>query len=533
MVFGPVMEPKQGVLPFIVSTSVGKTDQDTRKLIRSHVMRGKNLGKSRPAKERSRAPRYGRDHGPKGEDNSRDKGQPPAALTTTFHSRIPPKVGSDYSLQRFVETIEPSVVAEVMQCKYIHHLELVPACMRSVLQAMVLNNYSTAPTVSAIAKRTLFAVDTLILFDKGDHQFVEPMAYDNLYLHVVVCTTRDYLDMLFRRKDNDSDSSSCYNKAASPQTWPHFAKAISLLRERLALGDDAAKISDATVQSVLGLAVHAHIVGKTEAARFHIEGLRKMVTLRGGIMVFKGRLKLLIEMLRCDVGIALHSGTKPLFFRDPSFEPLLPLPYQSPPPNSSPLLPTIHPSLRPLFTTLSRFSSHVNATSASLKNTTNDNSRLLPKSLLFSTLGSVTYRLLFSAFPSGTLNEAIRLGLLAFCSSVFLQWRGLKRPRHYVRFPDAFRECLVGGTSGVDLLGAEPGVWVWLLMMGAVGVFEDVEWIVPWLRHNMDAVALGRGWERERRWTWEEMKEVLDGFVWIGVAHDEQGRRVFERAMRS
>lgn len=40
---------------FIVSTTLDKTDADTRKLIRSHVMRGKNTGKTRPRKAVKRA----------------------------------------------------------------------------------------------------------------------------------------------------------------------------------------------------------------------------------------------------------------------------------------------------------------------------------------------------------------------------------------------------------------------------------------------------------------------------------------------
>ncbi|KAJ8098755.1 hypothetical protein POJ06DRAFT_141415 [Lipomyces tetrasporus] len=135
----------------------------------------------------------------------------------------------------------------------------------------------------------------------------------------MVSTTQTYFDLLLGRQ-------SC---ADSPWASPHLSKALRLLRERLTLGDDEVKVSNITASVVLALAVHAHIMGEREAAEYHMAGLRKIVNLRGGVTTFRDNGKLLIELLRCDVELALHSGSRPLFFHDPSLEPFLPYPGQA------------------------------------------------------------------------------------------------------------------------------------------------------------------------------------------------------------
>lgn len=77
----------------------------------------------------------------------------------------------------------------------------------------------------------------------------------------------------------------------------HFQKGLQLFRERLFGEDDKAKISDSTIGIVLKLATAAPFIGDYQASEQHMEGLRRIVDLRGGLDVFKGKL-LLVEMLR-------------------------------------------------------------------------------------------------------------------------------------------------------------------------------------------------------------------------------------------
>ncbi len=77
----------------------------------------------------------------------------------------------------------------------------------------------------------------------------------------------------------------------------HFQKGVRPLRHRLLGDDDEIKVSDSTMGVVLKLAGVAHFDGDDNSARHHMKGLRKMVDLRGGLDVFKGRI-FLTEMLR-------------------------------------------------------------------------------------------------------------------------------------------------------------------------------------------------------------------------------------------
>jgi hypothetical protein len=98
-------------MPFIVSTGGKKDDPEMRKLIRSHVMLGKNRGKSRPAKRKEPpawevVPAWGASDGP-------------SAMIQVSHSVIPSRVGSDWSFTQFADTIEPSTIADIVMCKLI------------------------------------------------------------------------------------------------------------------------------------------------------------------------------------------------------------------------------------------------------------------------------------------------------------------------------------------------------------------------------------------------------------------------------
>ncbi|KAK7402567.1 hypothetical protein QQX98_011672 [Neonectria punicea] len=84
------------------------------------------------------------------------------------------------------------------------------------------------------------------------------------------------------------------------------------------------KVSDSTIGVVVKLASAAHFNGDYQIAKRHMEGLRKMVDLRGGMDALKGK-QFFVEVLRCDLGIAILDGSKPLFFRQPS-EPVPPYP---------------------------------------------------------------------------------------------------------------------------------------------------------------------------------------------------------------
>lgn len=81
-------------MPFVNSTSIDKADPETRKLIRSHCMLGKNRGKIL---------------------HSRRK--PKREILVEATSAVPNKLGSELSLLQFADSIEPSTLWEVLLCE--------------------------------------------------------------------------------------------------------------------------------------------------------------------------------------------------------------------------------------------------------------------------------------------------------------------------------------------------------------------------------------------------------------------------------
>jgi hypothetical protein len=135
----------------------------------------------------------------------------------------------------------------------------------------------------------LFTLERFIGFNKKDKLWFQFLTFDAAYLHAMVFTTQGYFDLLSGRKTNWT---------AGHGASLHFSKTLRLLRERLLSADEKAKVSTPTMLVILLLAFHAHVMGDYKATKYHIGGLRKIVSLRGGMAAFSGNTKLLIEMLR-------------------------------------------------------------------------------------------------------------------------------------------------------------------------------------------------------------------------------------------
>ena len=87
-------------LRFMVTTDAEKFNPESRKLIRSHVMMGKNLGKTRPPRKRREE---------EGVFESRPVLQPPTT--------IPRKFGSDASTICVADAVKPGTVEVVLHCE--------------------------------------------------------------------------------------------------------------------------------------------------------------------------------------------------------------------------------------------------------------------------------------------------------------------------------------------------------------------------------------------------------------------------------
>lgn len=133
----------------------------------------------------------------------------------------------------------------------------------------------------------------VIGFQADDKEFLYPISRDAAGLHITAFAVEGFIDRIIRRQEN----------IINPAAMLHFQKALKIVRERLLGDDDETKLSDSTISVVLKMASAAHFDGDYQASKQHMEGLRKMVDLRGDLDVFKGNglfngNKLPMEILR-------------------------------------------------------------------------------------------------------------------------------------------------------------------------------------------------------------------------------------------
>ncbi|KUI67267.1 hypothetical protein VM1G_02890 [Cytospora mali] len=338
------------------------------------------------------------------------------------------------------------------------------------------------------------------------------MCSDAVYLNAMVFVYHTYINLAAGLELESLPPSSPANK--------YFPKTLRLLRERLADSSDNMKLSDSTVIVVLSLANHAHRLGQYEAARSHLGGLRKLVDLRGGISNFRRNPKLLLEMFRCDIGMALHNGLDTLFFNDPTREQYMPyldklssfIPLECRPDvetcTRSNTLGLTCPELAKAWDMMQTFCSLINYAAES--------KRKIPQETMLNTMAAVMYRLLHMRFPSGSLDEVVRLGLSVFCSHIFLQWSNVGLPLH--NLPLAYKTCLLdfGNSSKISTK-----ILFWLLMVGRMAVFgaDEDTWLKPWLWLSVNECGAG---------SWGEARTIVQHFQWIDFVHDQYGRVIYD-----
>jgi hypothetical protein len=211
---------------------------------------------------------------------------------------------------------------------------------------------------------------------------------------------------------------------------------------------------------------------------------------------------------RADIFVALLNGTEPSFFSTDIHgnQNITHGPYQSP----QLFIPNLDPRISNIWTQLYNF--------CNLTNLAFQSDRKVPFEYFEELLIFSEYHLLHLSF-SGENNsmETIRLAMLAFSVTLFLQAPGTR-----VRFDLLSRDVqqsIVGPTSFHEM---PCEVQLWVLFVAAISAVtdEDDHWIIPLLKSTMRARGIT---------TWNEVKEVIKKFLWIGVLFDNDGERVFEK----
>jgi hypothetical protein len=216
--------------------------------------------------------------------------------------------------------------------------------------------------------------------------------------------------------------------------------------------------------------------------------------------------------------MSLHTGAKPLFFSDYNHVRLsLPYPHELIVKYEAgrvlDKLDNLDEGIAKAWQVMTRFCSLINLAAEA--------EGRIPWELLLNTMASIMYRLLYMSFEVSSINEAIRLGLLALSSHIFLQWKLMTVT--YVHLSDSYRNCLERLRSRCC---APFGLSTWLLMIGAVSIFKpsDESWLRPLFQANIETSGIK---------SWREMRNVLESFLWIPLVHENSGREFFDSVVGS
>lgn len=134
---------------------------------------------------------------------------------------------------------------------------------------------------------------------------------------------------------------------------------------------------------------------------------------------------------------------------------------------------------------------------------------------------SILYRFTHLSFSSDPLQEAIRVGLLVFASTIFMQ-RYFKG-QSYDHLLEVYDNALLRlRESSFNL----PMPWIlWLEILPHVAAHEEhslADWRSVWL----DQAILQAGID-----SWSQACEILRSIAWIGFIHDQRGKQAFQAAM--
>lgn len=133
---------------------------------------------------------------------------------------------------------------------------------------------------------------------------------------------------------------------------------------------------------------------------------------------------------------------------------------------------------------------------------------------------SIHYRLVNLCFDAGTMDEVIRLALLAFASNIFLQWCDVRT--RYQNLTEYLRTALFLLNEGSDVIPAQ--IVLWLYIIGRISVLDEADqvWFRPALATVLQSMKLK---------SWDEVRLLLKSILWIDVLLDPPAKQMVTSTM--
>ncbi|KAL6787316.1 hypothetical protein J3E68DRAFT_165098 [Trichoderma sp. SZMC 28012] len=511
---------------FIASDSVGKPHPNVRKLIRSHVMRGKNKKRHRVQKLKQGSSEV-TDFSERAEKATSTAAAMLTVPTTENKNAHCPDTINVYTStptnQAQVAADGSAIIVSVKDCgnqaaivsvlaitsplKPPHDLALTKfACPLHFSSQALLYRYFTT------VKEIMYPANWCVESDNFNWRFFRWLFEAESYLQSILFSVSAFQDILSFKSAKGLNSSSTAIEFSS-ETRCYLGNTISLLNKQLQ--DCHMQLHDSTVAVVISLAMIADAMGDTNACKTHIKGLNQMIRARGGLGAFRSNGHVQMKICRIDLGWSLKTGCRSTFFNgdlswDSCFVKVIPERTYSQPNISSTiahmLRGNISHKLFTVFIDMQRFSLLVN-TFVSSQNK-------LKQELFQEAMISIQYRLLFLRYRLDTqfLDETVRISLLAYQASIFLYIPGSSSRYEFLesQYHSIIQEMDDSTTEAASFK-------LWMLFVGAF-IFHDA---TNQLLYSMIAnLTIGSSWTSVRT----RLKDIM----WIDVIHDDRGKEIFQ-----
>jgi hypothetical protein len=115
---------------------------------------------------------------------------------------------------------------------------------------------------------------------------LEPLKSDAAYVNAMALLVNSQIDLLTGR---DNAIKHAYESRC-------LSKSIKMLNHRLSYGDEAEVSSDSTLSVVLALGLYARASNDYSSSRAHVDGLAKLIDMRGGMSSVDLNTKLAYKM---------------------------------------------------------------------------------------------------------------------------------------------------------------------------------------------------------------------------------------------
>lgn len=219
--------------------------------------------------------------------------------------------------------------------------------------------------------------------------------------------------------------------------------------------------------------------------------------------------------IRVDLGLVLRFGCKPVFFNtDISWDPYISSQglirglkkINIPETEARAFIKTLDKRLANVWKDLQEF--------AMLGNLAHQTSRKLQPNTFSEIMVSILYRLLALSFPESPIEDALRVGMMAFAATIFFRWRSMNQRQKYL--DDIFQDAL----SRLRETSTKPplGVLFWLLMVWNIAVSPEDDIFAEWMYAIIQDLGLG---------SWPGAQKVLKSVLWIGCLFDSSGQQAF------